>query len=60
PIVERAIKLRQQSEMSLGDAIVAATALECDCKLWTANEQNFDQIEGLSITNPLTGKSTAQ
>lgn len=51
-IVERAIKLRQQKKMSLGDTIVAATALEKGCTLWTVNEEDFAHIEGLSIHNP--------
>lgn len=51
-IIERAIKLRQQKKMSLGDAIVAATALENGCTLWTANKEDFAHIEGLSIHNP--------
>lgn len=52
-IVERATKLRQARSMSLGDAIIAATALEHDYELWTANEEDFAQIEGLRIRNPL-------
>jgi toxin FitB len=52
-VVERAIKLRQARSMSLGDAIVAATALEHSSELWTANEEDFAQIEGLRIRNPL-------
>jgi toxin FitB len=40
-IVERAIKLRQAKSMSLGDAIIAASALEHDSELWTANEEDF-------------------
>lgn len=52
-VVERAIGLRQQRRMSLGDSIVAASALEHNCALWTANEQDFVQIEELEIYNPL-------
>lgn len=52
-IVERAIKLRQGRNMSLGDVIIAATALEYDYELWTANEEDFVHIEGLRIHNPL-------
>lgn len=52
-IVERATKLRQARNMSLGDAIIAATALEHNHELWTANEDDFAQIEGLRIHNPL-------
>jgi len=52
-IVQRAIRLRQQSRMSLGDSIVAASALEYGCELWTANEEDFAHIEGLQVHNPL-------
>lgn len=52
-IVERATKLRQAENMSLGDAIIAATALEHNYELWTANEEDFAHIEGLRILNPI-------
>ncbi len=52
-IVERAIKLRQAKSMSLGDAIIAATALEHACTLWTANTEDFAHIENLQLYNPL-------
>ncbi len=39
--------------MNLGDAIVAATALEHDVTLWTANVDDFRHIEGLRVVNPL-------
>src|SRR6266568_6533064 len=46
-IVERAIKLRQAKSVSLGDAIIAATAIEHGYELWTANTEDFAHIEGL-------------
>lgn len=52
-ITQRAIRLRQQKKMSLGDSIVAASALEHDYELWTANDEDFAHIEGLRIRNPL-------
>lgn len=52
-IVERAVKLRQVKNMSLGDAIIAATALEHDYELWTANVDDFVHIEGIQLRNPL-------
>lgn len=48
-VVERSIKLRQVRKMTLGDAIIAATALECDCALFTANVHEFRNIEGLKM-----------
>nr|VFK42609.1 MAG: hypothetical protein BECKTC1821E_GA0114239_102013 [Candidatus Kentron sp. TC] len=53
PIIERAISLRQQRRMSLGDALIAATALAHDLKLVTANIHDFDWIEGLEVVNPV-------
>lgn len=52
-IIELAVRLRQQKKISLGDAIVAATATEHNCTLWTANEKDFAHIEDLRIHNPL-------
>lgn len=52
-VVERAIRLRQVKKMSLGDSIVAATALENNCRLWTANEEDFSHIDDLRLINPL-------
>ncbi len=52
-VVNRAIQLRQAKKMSLGDSIVAATALEYKCELWTANYRDFKHIDELRIHNPL-------
>lgn len=55
-VIEQAIRLRQQQKLSLGDAIVAATALDNDCILWTANTDDFQSIEGLKLHNPLKNR----
>ncbi len=55
-IIDSAIKLRQYKKMSLGDSIVAATALENNSQLWTVNTQDFEHIDGLLILNPLLKK----
>jgi len=52
-IIELGITLRQQRKMSLGDAIIAATALQHHKTLVTRNTDDFDWIEGLKIINPL-------
>lgn len=52
-VVERATKLRQARNMTLGDAIIAATALEHGYELWTANVEDFAHIDELHIHNPL-------
>ena len=53
PVIQRAIILRQQLRMTLGDAIIAATALVYDYELWTANKETFSQVDGLRLGNPL-------
>jgi predicted nucleic acid-binding protein len=53
-IIERAVALRQNKKMSLGDAIVAATALDYDLELWTANTDDFKHIEDLRLVDPLS------
>lgn len=52
-VIQRAVRLRQQVKLSLGDAIVAATAIENDYELWTANTDDFARIEGLRLHDPL-------
>lgn len=51
-IVDTAIALRQAKNMSLGDAIVAATALQLDAELWTANVDDFKHIPALKVHFP--------
>jgi len=50
---DMAINLRQQRKMSLGDALIAATCLEHDEQLATANVDDFKWITGLNVVNPL-------
>ena len=52
-IIQKAVALRQDKKMSLGDAIIAATALEHGMTLWTANTKDFAHIEELKTFNPL-------
>jgi predicted nucleic acid-binding protein len=51
-IAERAITLRQKKRMKLGDAIIAATALEYGLALVTRNTTDFDHIGELKLINP--------
>jgi toxin FitB len=48
----QAVALRQRQKMSLGDSIVAATALIHDCELVTRNVSDFRNIPDLRIFNP--------
>ncbi|OYW31384.1 MAG: hypothetical protein B7Z47_01245 [Chthoniobacter sp. 12-60-6] len=51
-IADRAMRLRQEKKMSLGDAFIAATALEFDCELVTRNTDDYKHIAGLRLLNP--------
>lgn len=52
PIVQGTITIRRDKSIRLGDAIIAATALEYDLSLVTRNTDDFEWIEGLSLINP--------
>ena len=54
-VIERAIMLRQQHRMTLGDALIGATALEYNLTLDTRNVTDFASIIGLTVYDPFTG-----
>ena len=51
-VLDQAVTLRQQRNMSLGDALVAGTALVHGLTLVTRNVEDFQWIQGLSLLNP--------
>jgi predicted nucleic acid-binding protein len=51
-VLDQAVALRQQRRMSLGDALIAGTALAHDLMLVTRNVEDFHWIQGLSFLNP--------
>lgn len=51
-VIEQAVELRQIRKMTLGDALVAATALVHNLKLVTRNVKDYDWINALSLLNP--------
>ncbi len=53
-VVDKAVELRQQKKMSLGDCLIAATALLNGFDLYTNNTTDFTHISGLTVVNPLT------
>ena len=53
-IAQRAVNLRQQRRMGLGDSIIAATAIVHDLTLVTHNIEDFRWISGLELMDPLT------
>lgn len=48
-IITEAIRLRQQRKRSLGDSIIAATALLYNLPVLTNNVSDFSDIDGLQI-----------
>lgn len=55
-IIHQAINIRRIKKISLGDCIIAATALVYDLPLWTANIKDFSGIPGLKFYNPQGGQ----
>ena len=53
PVVVQAVSLRQARKMSLGDALVAATALVFGRELLTRNVKDFVGVPGLVVVDPL-------
>lgn len=51
-IIDQAISLRQRKSTSIGDAIIAATAMEYNETLATRNASDFEWIDGLKVINP--------
>lgn len=52
-IADKAIELRRQRRIELGDAVIAATALVHDLALLSRNTRDFRWIEGLDLQNPM-------
>ena len=48
-VAAKAIELRQRKPLTLGDAIIAATALTYDLTLFTDNVKDYEGIKGLKI-----------
>jgi len=57
PLAEKTIELRTGMNISLPDAVIAASALSLDATLVTRNERDFDQVPGLVIYNPFGNAS---
>lgn len=53
-VVDQAVKLRQLKKMTLGDALIAATALLAGRTLVTRNTKDFEWIAGLKLLNPFS------
>lgn len=51
-IFQKAIELKQQRNVSVGDALIAATALVHQLTLATHNISDFDWVDGLELEDP--------
>ncbi|MCP4358419.1 MAG: type II toxin-antitoxin system VapC family toxin [Chloroflexi bacterium] len=60
PILKQAVKLRQLKKMTLGDSLVAATALIHVFPLLTHNKKDFVWIPNLTVQDPLTEEIAPQ
>jgi predicted nucleic acid-binding protein len=52
-VLTQAVRLRQARKMTLGDALIAATALVSGRTLVTRNVKDFTWIGGLTVLDPL-------
>lgn len=51
-VIEQAVRLKQNKKMSLGDAIIAGTALVYNLTIVTRNINDFRWINDLKLLNP--------
>ena len=54
-IFQTAVELRQERAMSLGDALIAATAIYHGLTLATHNTKDFERIKSLEVIDPMKG-----
>lgn len=58
-VLIQAVRLRQVKKMTLGDALVAGTALNYRLTLVTRNTKDFDWIDYLTLLNPFASAENA-
>lgn len=52
-VIDHAIQLRQNQKLSLGDSLIAATALVNNCIIITRNDRDFSGIPDIICENPI-------
>ena len=59
-VLSKAVELRQIRKMSLGDALIAGTALAHGLTLVTKDTQDFQWIDGLTLLDPLESQQSTE
>jgi len=57
-IFDKAIQIRRQYNLKLGDSLIAATALINDLTIYTRNLSDFERIADLKAINPIINVSS--
>jgi len=52
-VIDKAIKIRQEKSISVGDAIIAATVSLDPMPLYTANTKDFKHLNNIELINPM-------
>jgi toxin FitB len=58
-VIEQAVRLRQSRRITLGDALIAGTAMANNLMLVTRNIEDFNWIEDLQLLNPFNPANNA-
>jgi len=59
-VISRAIEIRQLRKLKLSDALIAGTALSHRLTLVTRNVQDFEEIDGLVLLDPLSNPESLE
>ncbi|PYF74111.1 type II toxin-antitoxin system VapC family toxin [Pedobacter nutrimenti] len=55
-VFDRAIEIRKNYNLKLGDSLIAATASIHDLEIYTRNLNDFERVAGLKCVNPIRSR----